>query len=243
MAFMLVIQRKGRSPQVFRLLQPSVIIGRGKGTDLLLPDISVSRHHARVDRSGDDGYTVVDLESQNGTLVNGKAVSSVALHHGDTLQIGKFLLSFEEKVARPVDDPEGEMKVYSTADERTGFMRKVSAEDGEDAHATTILDCVQLQNAEVGAMPQAEATVISVDSGEAIALGDEGLRFGKGGLAIKGGGLGGAATLMWTGQAHELGRESGMFFGLTVNGSKVATAQTLSTGDTFTVGKSEFQYR
>ena len=92
MSHRLVIQRRGRRPQVFRLVQPTVIIGRGKGTDLLLPDISVSRQHAQVDRLDDDGHKIVDLGSQNGTKVNGQKVKEQRLKDGDELQIGKFML-------------------------------------------------------------------------------------------------------------------------------------------------------
>ena len=103
MAHRLVIQRKGRRPQIFRLLQSSVTIGRGQGTDLLLPDVSVSRQHARVVADEGNGHRIIDLDSQNGTKVNGKRVTDHPLNDGDELQIGKFLLTYEKKPARRID--------------------------------------------------------------------------------------------------------------------------------------------
>ena len=44
-------------------------IGRGKNNDIILPDGTVSRNHARIVRSGKD-YYIIDLVSYNGTKVN-----------------------------------------------------------------------------------------------------------------------------------------------------------------------------
>ena len=242
MSYRLVIQRRGRRPQVFRLLQPSVVIGRGKGTDLLLPDISVSRHHARVDRNGDDGYTVTDLSSQNGTKVNGEKVTAADLESGDELQIGKFMLSYEFKPARKVEG-DGNLSSYSLDDERTGFLDKVSAVDGDFAHATTVLDREQLEAVRRSARLQECAKVVLIAGGGAWKVVHGGLQFGKGGIEIEGGGLGGAARISWNGSSHELCRAGGIFFVLTVNGTKVSQKKTLSPGDKFTVGKSSFLYQ
>ncbi|HJO25330.1 MAG: FHA domain-containing protein [Myxococcota bacterium] len=74
------------------------LIGRNPNTDITLLDESISREHAIV--AWDESrsiYTLDDLQSTNGSKVNGKRIRSSDLRHGDELEIGhtkfKFLLS------------------------------------------------------------------------------------------------------------------------------------------------------
>lgn len=242
MSYRLVIQRRGRRPQVFRLLQPVVVIGRGKGTDLLLPDISVSRHHARVERIGEDGYRLVDLGSQNGTKVNGQRVDTCDLKRGDELQVGKFLLTYEFKPNRTVEDAPTGVDNYTLEGERTGFLNKVSAVDGTLAHATTALSREQLDDVRRQARLKENAKVVQVDTGDSWKIGNGGLKFGKGGIAIQGGGLGGTAAIQWNGDAYEISLLGGLFFSISVNGTKVDDQRELVPGDLLKIGKSEFTY-
>ena len=241
MSHRLVIQRRGRRPQVFRLLQPTVVIGRGKGTDLLLPDISVSRQHARVERTDTDGHKIVDLGSQNGTKVNGQKVKEQELKPGDELQVGKFVLVYEFKPARSVEGGDGGITSYNLNDERTGFLRKVSATDGAGAHSTTVLSREQLDHVRKLAHLEESGRLVDAETGDTWRIGKKGLLFGKGAIEIQGAGIGGTAVLKWNGAAHEVEKTGGMFFTLKVNGTEVKK-RALSPGDQLTVGKSEFRY-
>jgi pSer/pThr/pTyr-binding forkhead associated (FHA) protein len=69
-------------------------VGRETDTDVLLDDVSVSRRHAVFTRTASGRVTVRDLNSLNGTYVNGSRVDEVALRTGDEVQIGKFKLGF-----------------------------------------------------------------------------------------------------------------------------------------------------
>lgn len=64
-----------------------IVIGRGSDCDIILPERQVSRYHAKVVH--DSGkYSLVDLESKNGTHLNGRQVKgSVPLRDGDEIQI------------------------------------------------------------------------------------------------------------------------------------------------------------
>jgi len=241
MSHRLVIQRRGRRPQVFRILQPAVIIGRGKGTDLLLPDISVSRQHARVDRVGEDQHKIVDLGSQNGTKVNGKKITEQALKPGDELQIGKFFLTYEYKPARSVESGKGDITNYNLNDERTGFLRKVSETDGAGAHSTTVLSKEQLEHVRKLAHLEESGRLVDPATGDTWRIGKHGLKFGKGGLSVQGAGIGGAAGLKWNGSAHELEKTGGLFFTVKVNGMEI-DKRALAPGDQVLLGKSEFRY-
>ena len=68
------------------------IIGRDPDADVWLESLKISRRHARV-TVGDQGVTIEDLESKNGTFVGGTRIESCTpLHPGDEVQIGPFSL-------------------------------------------------------------------------------------------------------------------------------------------------------
>ena len=71
-------------------------VGRLASFELVLDDSSVSRKHAEVRGDADGQWTVRDLESTNGTFVNGKRVVQAKLAVGDRLRVGRV----ELKVAR-----------------------------------------------------------------------------------------------------------------------------------------------
>ncbi len=66
-----------------------LVLGRGRGSDLVLAEPTLSRAHAAVgyDR---DGFFVQDLGSTNGSLVNGQRLTRAVLADGDEVQIGKL---------------------------------------------------------------------------------------------------------------------------------------------------------
>ena len=68
-------------------------LGRHRAADILLDDVTVSRRHVEVERSG-DRYRVKDTGSLNGTYLNGDRIESGWLDDGDVLQVGRFKLVF-----------------------------------------------------------------------------------------------------------------------------------------------------
>ncbi|MFM1895155.1 MAG: hypothetical protein RLZZ385_229 [Pseudomonadota bacterium] len=73
-------------------------IGRRDDNDVKIDNLAVSGHHARLFRETDDWF-LEDLDSTNGTFVNGRAVKKHPLRHGDSIVIGKHELRY----ARPAD--------------------------------------------------------------------------------------------------------------------------------------------
>jgi pSer/pThr/pTyr-binding forkhead associated (FHA) protein len=71
----------------------STVIGRGDQANLRLPDVGISRRHARLDYDGSQ-VVLTDLGSTNGSMVNGQRISAVALNPGDMIQIGTTTLTF-----------------------------------------------------------------------------------------------------------------------------------------------------
>jgi hypothetical protein len=89
-----LVVREGKNARYeIELRQPVTVIGRAADAGVRLADQAVSRRHAEI-RVSDDGATVSDLQSTNGTLLNGARVTTAALVDGDELRIGETVLVF-----------------------------------------------------------------------------------------------------------------------------------------------------
>src|SRR3974377_173565 len=96
---------KGR---IFGDLPTPVTIGREEGNQLRLNDERVSRFHAKVQTDNDD-FVLTDLESTNGTRVNGTVVQIRRLRFGDRVAVGRSLLLFgsSEEIAHRMASSQG----------------------------------------------------------------------------------------------------------------------------------------
>jgi hypothetical protein len=80
------------------LTMPVAGLGRGGGTTLQLQDAAASRHHARLSWT-EQGWLLEDLQSRNGTYVNGERITSRLLHPGDQIQICSIVMQFQSPSA------------------------------------------------------------------------------------------------------------------------------------------------
>ena len=109
--------------RIFRELDTPVTIGREEGNLLRLNDERISRFHAKVQH--DNGEIILtDLESTNGTRVNGNVVTIRRLRPGDRIGVGRSLLLFGSEadiaariatlsgVTAPVADPSARRGCY-----------------------------------------------------------------------------------------------------------------------------------
>jgi FHA domain len=71
-----------------------LVIGRHPSCDLVLGDETVSRRHAQL-TFRDGGWILRDLDSTNGTRLNGQSVGRCRLHPGDQLGLGRQLLQVD----------------------------------------------------------------------------------------------------------------------------------------------------
>jgi pSer/pThr/pTyr-binding forkhead associated (FHA) protein len=85
----------GRAGETFAIKTDRVSLGRAPECDVFLDDVTVSRNHAVITR-GDDGFTIDDEGSLNGTYVNRRRVETARLEDRDEVQIGKYKLTFVE---------------------------------------------------------------------------------------------------------------------------------------------------
>lgn len=68
-------------------------MGRRPYNDIVIDNLAISGEHAALLRTGDD-VSIEDLNSTNGTYVNGKAVKRQVLVHNDTIEVGKYKIKF-----------------------------------------------------------------------------------------------------------------------------------------------------
>ncbi len=110
----IAIQTAGGTRERYPLAKARVTVGRSRESDIFLPDQWLSRHHAAIEERGDE-YWVADLNSKNGTLLNGEPVREWRrLRPGDVITLGEHTLTFcsegeEEEVEH---EPEG-TRVFS----------------------------------------------------------------------------------------------------------------------------------
>jgi hypothetical protein len=100
----LVILQPGSSVRRVALPEGSLTIGRAPPCALLLEGAEVSRAHCRVDVA-DDEVSVTDLDSTNGTFVDGERLADTApLPHGAMLRIGNYVMTCEHQSALQTEE-------------------------------------------------------------------------------------------------------------------------------------------
>jgi len=115
----LVVMRGPDKGRALRLARDEVVVGSGPLADLQLSDDTVSRNHFAL-RSGPDGYTITDLESSNGTFVEGRRVRAAWVEPGDKIEIGRTRLRLEAQ-REPLD------VTLSSAEAFGGFLGRSTA--------------------------------------------------------------------------------------------------------------------
>ena len=92
----LTIVKGPQTGQTFELNLQQISLGRDPKSGVFLNDMTVSRNHATIDLSNLAlGYaTIEDLDSLNGTWVDGAIINKATLRDGSTIQIGTFRMVF-----------------------------------------------------------------------------------------------------------------------------------------------------
>ncbi|HEY5913675.1 MAG TPA: FHA domain-containing protein [Verrucomicrobiae bacterium] len=79
-------------------------VGRGASADVIVDDPALSRQHFLIERAGQD-YMLRDLNSQNGTWVDGQRAGIAKLHHHDCILAGRTIFLFKERAENTVAVP------------------------------------------------------------------------------------------------------------------------------------------
>jgi predicted component of type VI protein secretion system len=104
----------GRRRRVVEVRPPQAVVGRGHGNAVRIPSAEVSRRHCRL-RLEDGLVTVEDLDSINGTFLNGRRVREAQeVRPGDRLGVGPvtFVVEYDltpPEVVRPADEEDPEV--------------------------------------------------------------------------------------------------------------------------------------
>lgn len=77
----------------YQLDRGRLTVGRRPNNDIQIDNLAISGQHAAITTDGNDSL-LEDLDSTNGTVVNGKAIKKHVLQHGDLIELGKYQLRY-----------------------------------------------------------------------------------------------------------------------------------------------------
>lgn len=115
---------------------PRIVIGRGDGCEVRLPDPSVSHRHASIRQRGTD-YIVIDEGSSNGTFVGAVRLSPQAprvIRSGDLIRVGRIWLEIRIEQALPTPNAQ-----LATKELALSLVAAALAEQGEPAAARVVV--------------------------------------------------------------------------------------------------------
>ncbi|MEY3310599.1 MAG: hypothetical protein RL107_735 [Actinomycetota bacterium] len=90
---LLIVRRGPTVGARFLLDTDATVAGRHPDADIFLDDVTVSRRHAEITRDG-KVFSIRDLDSLNGTYLEGSRTAGGLLHDGSEIQIGKYRMTF-----------------------------------------------------------------------------------------------------------------------------------------------------
>lgn len=123
----------------YLLSEKKLNLGRAEENDIVISDTGVSRHHARIVKKGKH-FHLTDLESHNGTAVNGKYVHHIKLKNGDEIRIGKALIIYNEMDESAVKSLETlAFTGDSDYDSWSQHMEKIGPEDSNRFDSSILL--------------------------------------------------------------------------------------------------------
>jgi predicted component of type VI protein secretion system len=173
--------------RLFTQLRPPVTIGREEGNDVQLNDERVSRFHIKI-QEDNERLVLTDLQSTNGTKVNGEDIKLRILRYGDIITIGRSLLRFgsrdeialrfarlrgEQPASRASDggagsrEPQGQLDLNPLDDDLQAKLFRLEPPDlpsrlspGQAAQLAEVLDYFHLRVRELirSADPEPKAT-------------------------------------------------------------------------------------
>ncbi|MFZ1937006.1 MAG: FHA domain-containing protein, partial [Thermoguttaceae bacterium] len=115
----------------FELTEPTVRLGRDPSSTIPLHDTEVSRHHAEI-RWIDGEYAISDLNSSNGTFINGQRIRQQQLASGDQLQVGSTLMLYTGPAEESQENLADVVSIGSSAEplDNSRIVRSVSQQEG-----------------------------------------------------------------------------------------------------------------
>jgi len=133
------------------LYEKKYTLGRSKDNDITILDDSISRHHAEI--FFEDGlFSITDLNSKNGSLINNIPLNNSILRHDDCLQLGNVVVHYHDEENKPLNNSRFDtmefvqQEYFKLTEERDGNITT------EDVLHTVLELGVSLIGAEQGAI-------------------------------------------------------------------------------------------
>jgi pSer/pThr/pTyr-binding forkhead associated (FHA) protein len=86
----------GQEQKTYPLDKSRMVVGREPKCEIHIDNLGISREHCAFSQRG-EAFLVQDLNSSNGTYVNGKKITEHFLNHDDEIIIGKYMLKFKNE--------------------------------------------------------------------------------------------------------------------------------------------------
>ncbi len=113
----------------------TIMIGRLEDNDIVIENLAVSGHHAKIDSVGHK-YLIADLNSKNGTFVNDHKISSPHwLNHGDIIIIGKHYLIFNY-IPEELQNQDSQKQNQDTVNLSSGDYQKIISRNARKTGGT-----------------------------------------------------------------------------------------------------------
>lgn len=117
-----IISMEGVVIKEVPLSKDRTTVGRRPYNDIVIDNLAISGEHAVLQLAGPDVY-VEDLNSTNGTFVNGKSIKKQLLHNDDVIEIGKYHIHY---VSEAVPQTLAELTGIDATSEGTALIRVMS---------------------------------------------------------------------------------------------------------------------
>lgn len=117
----LIVESGKTSQREYILVREKTTIGRSPDNDITISDIAMSRKHVEINKFP-EGFRLRDLESGNGTVLNGYRIRVGQLRDGDIIEIGNIRFRFEQTGGDPDELWKGEPKIEYHPNQKNGVV-------------------------------------------------------------------------------------------------------------------------
>jgi pSer/pThr/pTyr-binding forkhead associated (FHA) protein len=148
----LILSLDGQTLAEYNMTKERYTVGRLPDNDIRIDNAAVSGHHSLIINILNDSF-LEDLNSTNGTYVNGKLIKKHALQHGDVITVGHHQLRYVDDQAQQAPEDEFEKTMVI---EPSGHMEKQVAKAARAAEAAAVKESGPVKEAPAK-RPAAEA--------------------------------------------------------------------------------------
>jgi pSer/pThr/pTyr-binding forkhead associated (FHA) protein len=135
----LILSLDGQTLAEYNMTKERYTVGRLPDNDIRIDNAAVSGHHSLIINILNDSF-LEDLNSTNGTYVNGKLIKKHALQHGDVITVGHHQLRYVDDQAQQAPEDEFEKTMVI---EPSGHMEKQIAKAARAAEAAAVKEAVK----------------------------------------------------------------------------------------------------